>query len=54
MPKLAAVLSLTLVLGCGAKGAARIAIDSTRTHQTITGWEATVAMRRGRPEPGLP
>ena len=44
VPKLAAVLSLTLVLGCGAKGAARIAIDSTRTHQTINGWEATLAI----------
>jgi hypothetical protein len=41
---LPALLSLTLLLGCAAKGAARIAIDSTRTHQTINGWEATVAI----------
>lgn len=44
IPKLTALLGLTLVLGCGAKGTARIAIDSTRTHQTINGWEATVAI----------
>jgi len=42
--KLTAFLSLTLVLGCGAKGTARIVIDSTRTYQTINGWEATVAI----------
>jgi hypothetical protein len=44
IPKLGALLGLTLALGCGAKGTARIAIDSTRTHQTINGWEATVAI----------
>ena len=42
--KLTALLGVTLELGCGAKGTARIAIDSTRTHQTINGWEATVAI----------
>jgi len=42
--KLTALLSLTLMLGCGAKGTARIVIDSTRTYQTINGWEATVAI----------
>lgn len=41
LPKL---LILSLVLGCGAKGAARITIDSTRTHQAINGWEATLAI----------
>ena len=44
IPIRAALLSLTLVLGCGAKGAARLAIDSTRTHQVINGWEATLAI----------
>jgi O-glycosyl hydrolase len=44
IPKLAALLGLTLALGCGAKGTVRIAIDSTRAHQTINGWEATLAI----------
>ncbi len=44
IPTLPALLSLSLLLGCGAKGTARIAIDSTRTHQTINGWEATIAI----------
>ncbi|HSE66136.1 MAG TPA: glycoside hydrolase family 30 beta sandwich domain-containing protein, partial [Gemmatimonadales bacterium] len=44
IPNSAALLGLTLALGCGAKSTARIAIDSTRTYQTINGWEATIAI----------
>src|SRR5262249_38762459 len=45
------LLGLTLLLGCGAKGAARIVIDSTHTYQTINGWEATVAIDEDRLSP---